>query len=159
MRGTTSLAEMAAGIGADTSYREFVTMRVGPQMFGISVHTVQDVLRGLKIARIPLAPKEIAGSMNLRGRIVTVIDMRQRLNLPPADEIGVKQMSVVVECKDELFSLLVDSVGEVMSLPMDKFEKSPANLSPKWREVAEGIYRLKDELLVILDVKSLLRFT
>ncbi|MBN8531134.1 MAG: chemotaxis protein CheW [Alphaproteobacteria bacterium] len=136
--------------------KEFVTMTVDGQLLGISVLTVQDVFKHQKITPIPLAPKEIAGSLNLRGRIVTAIDVRARLRLSPRDPKA-KVMSVVVEYKGELYSLLVDSVGEVLALPLEKFEKNPANLSQNWQEVSAGIYRLKSDLLVALDVSKLLR--
>lgn len=158
MMNAATLTEDVSVYSASEETAEYVTMRVGHQMFGISVLTVQDVLRNQKIAHVPLAPKEIAGSMNLRGRIVTAIDIRHRLGIPMEEEATAKKMSVVVEYKGELFSLIVDTVGEVLSLPLAKFETSPANLSPRWREVAEGIYQLKNELLVILDVKHLLHF-
>jgi purine-binding chemotaxis protein CheW len=137
-------------------HQDYVTMRLDNQVFGIPVLFVQDVLRGQRIARIPLAPKEIAGSMNLRGRIVTVVDMRVRLGLPPK-EYTPKTMSVVVEHEGEPYSLLVDSVGDVLSLPLSQFETTPANLSPVWRSISSGIYKLSEELLVIIDVGNLLK--
>lgn len=139
--------------------REYVTMRVAGQMFGISVMGVQDVLRGLKVTRVPLAPKEVLGSLNLRGRIVTAIDLRECFALPPA-EVKPKEkiMSVVVEYRGEYFSLVVDSVGEVINLPAAQMEKTPANLSGKWKEMACGVYKLDGELLIILDVQKLLKF-
>ncbi len=139
--------------------KEFVTMRVAGQLFGISVMEVQDVLRGLKVAHVPLAPQEIVGSLNLRGRIVTAIDMRICLGLAQGDPVPKHMiMSVVVEHKNECFSLIVDSVGEVVSLPFDQLEKNPANLSGRWKEVASGIYKLQDDLLIILDIQKLLKF-
>ena len=136
---------------------EYVTMRVSGQLFGIAVQAVQDVLRSQKITRIPQAPKEIAGSLNLRGRIVTAIYLRARLGLTPL-EPGTKTMSVVVEHKGEFFSLIVDSVGDVLSLEREHFESNPTNLNPKWRDVSAGLYRLKGELLVIIDIQNLLKF-
>lgn len=141
---------------ADT---EFVTIRIAGQLFGIPVMIVQDVLCGLKITRVPLAPSEVAGALNLRGRIVTAIELRQCFDLPvPVDRPLDKVMSVVVEYKNEFFSLIVDSVGEVIPLAASQIEKTPAILSGRWREASAGIYKLKDELLIILDVKKLLKF-
>lgn len=136
--------------------QEFVTMMVGDQLFGISVMAVQDVLRKQRIAKVPLAPKVIAGSLNLRGRIVTAIDMRVRLGMPASTDPE-RNMNVVVEYKNELYSLIVDRVGEVLSLPLDKFEKVPANLSESWRGVSAGVFKLDKELLVILDVESIIQ--
>lgn len=140
----------------ETSNREFVTMLIDGQMFGIPVLQVQDVLGPQKITRVPLAPREVAGSLNLRGRIVTAIDVRVRLNLPPRSDNG-QNMSVVVDHGGEFYSLIVDQVGEVMSLSADDFEKTPATLDERWREISDGVYRLKDVLLIVLDVKRLLR--
>ena len=95
--------------------------------------------------------------LNLRGRIVTAIDLRNRLGLEPLE--GDKQsMSVVVEHKEEPYSLQIDSVGEVLSLDDQLFERNPVTLDPRWREVSRGIYRLEGELLPILDVDKLLAF-
>ncbi|MDD3028984.1 MAG: chemotaxis protein CheW [Alphaproteobacteria bacterium] len=133
----------------------FVTMTVANQIFGIPVLKVQDVLGTQSIAHVPLAPSEVLGSLNLRGRIVTAVDVRTRLSLPPR-EGGEPSMSVVVDHEGELYSLVVDKVGEVMSLPSVDFERNPATLDPRWQDVSSGIYRLKDTLLVVLDVARLL---
>jgi purine-binding chemotaxis protein CheW len=137
-----------------TDANMFVTMRLGNQLFGVPVRFVRDVLRRQRITAIPLAPNEVAGSLNLRGRIVTVIDLRRRLCLP--DTQVDNGMFVVVEHRNELFSLMVDSVGEVMTVSAGAIEKTPANLGGAWRDVASGIYKLDGELLVIMDVEALL---
>jgi purine-binding chemotaxis protein CheW len=142
---------------ASAETQDFVTMIIEGHLFGIPVLTVQDVLGVQKITRIPLAPKEIAGSLNLRGRIVTAIDVRLRLDLEPRPPEE-KAMSVVVDQGGELYSLMVDSVGEVLSLPSAKFERNPPTLDSKWREFSLGIYRLEENLLVVLDVGRLLDF-
>jgi purine-binding chemotaxis protein CheW len=136
---------------------DFVTATIADQLFGIPVLQVQDVLGPQRITRIPLAPPEVAGSLNLRGRIVTAIDVRLRLGLErrAANKPG---MSIVVDHKGELYSLAVDNVGEVLSLSSDDFERHPATLDQRWREVSTGIYRLKSTLLVVLDVSRLLNF-
>jgi purine-binding chemotaxis protein CheW len=146
-------------LASTDNHQDFVTMFIEGQMFGIPVLMVQDVLGPQKITRIPLAPPEVAGSLNLRGRIVTAIDVRLRLKLPRRLEAGNAGMSVVVDMKGELYSLRVDSVGEVLSLPAAKFERNPPTLDALWREYSDGIYRLEDKLLVILDVPQLLDFT
>jgi len=97
----------------------------------------------------------VAGVMNLRGRVVTVIDLRCRLRLPPLPRTQ-KSMFVVVELKGELYSLIVDEVGEVLELAQHEIERNPGNLEPCWRDVCDKICRLKEELLVIVDVKALL---
>jgi purine-binding chemotaxis protein CheW len=137
--------------------QSFVTMRVNGQLFGASVMVVQDVVREQKIARIPLAPSVVEGSLNLRGRIVTVINMYTRLGLNP-EERPAKQMHVVIEYRDELFSLMVDAVGDVLSVPIHQIDKVPVNLHSAWREMAAGVYRLDHELLVLFDVAALMQF-
>lgn len=137
--------------------QDYVTMFIEGQLFGIPVLTVQDVLGPQKITRIPLAPREVAGSLNLRGRIVTAIDVRLRLGLSNQGGDN-KSMSVVVDMGGELYSLMVDQVGEVLSLPAAKFERNPPTLDLMWREFSTGIYRLEDKLLVVLDVAKLLDF-
>lgn len=136
--------------------RDFVTARVGGQLFGIPVLAVRDILGPQRLTSIPLSPPEIAGALNLRGRIVTAIDLRRRLGLDPADRK--KSMSVVVDHHGELYSLLIDEVGEVLSARADAFEHNPPTLEGRWREVSVGIYRMDDCLLVILDVERLLIF-
>lgn len=142
---------------ATSEQRQFVSITIANQLFGIPVLMVHDVLGPQRITRIPLAPSEVAGSLNLRGRIVTAIDVRLRLKLSPRpkDQPG---MSIVVDHGGELYSLMVDSVGEVLSLSSEDFERHPATLDPLWREMSDGIYRLNDTLLVILDVNRLLNF-
>jgi purine-binding chemotaxis protein CheW len=135
--------------------QQFVTMRLGSQLFGISVMAVRDVMRRQQIAPIPLAPAVIAGSLNLRGRIVTAINMRVRFGLPTYP-LPDKVMKVVVEHQHDLFALMVDSVGDVLALPMNRFEKVPSNMDPNWRAVASGVFKLEKELLVILDVASVI---
>ena len=144
-------------MSANNESDEFVTVTIADQLFGIPVLSVHDVLGEQRITRIPLARGEVAGALNLRGRIVTAIDLRVRLNLPPRpdDDPG---MSVVVEHQGEPYSLLIDSVGEVLSLPADRYERNPATLNPTWRDVSEGVYRLDGELLVVLSVDRLLDF-
>lgn len=144
-------ASLPAATTASSAQQEFVTMRLGDQLFGISVLAVRDVMRHQSIAPIPLSPEFIAGSLNVRGRIVTAYDMRCRLNLedyPNHDQI----MMVVVEVHHELFALMVDSVGDVLTLSLGDMEKIPSNMDGSWRGMAAGVFKLESELLVILDV-------
>lgn len=147
---TTLTSTLPAGT-ASAAQQEFVTMRLGQQLFGISVLAVQDVMRHQHIAPIPLAQDVIAGSLNVRGRIVTAYNMRRRLGMdayPDPKNI----MMVVVDYQHELFALMVDAVGDVLSLQMNRFEKVPANMDGSWRALAAGVFKLEKELLVILDV-------
>lgn len=145
-------------LGHTEDQRDFVSVTICDQLFGIPVLQVQDVLGTQRITRIPLAPSEVAGSLNLRGRIVTAIDIRTRLGLPPRAE-GQQAMSVVVDYGGELYSLLVDSVGEVLSLAGSEAERNPATLDPVWRELSAGIFRLDGKLLIVLDVARVLDFS
>jgi len=148
----------AATIRTDrTLNQDYVTVRLGGQLLGIPVLAVQDVLSSQKITRIPLAPPWVAGVLNLRGRIVTAIDLRHRLGLPERSDDG-KDMSVVVEHRGEPYSLQIDSVGDVLDLGDEAMEKNPVTLDQRWREVSRGIFRLESELLAILDVEKLLSF-
>src|SRR3954471_23660511 len=135
--------------------RMFVILTVADQLCGVPVLGVRDILGEQTITRIPLAPREVAGSLNLRGRIVTAIDLRQRLRLEPPPE-GAKRMSVVAEQAGELYALLVDQVSEVMSLKASAFERNPPTLPAIWAQFSSGIYRLDNRLLVVLDVGRLL---
>ena len=135
---------------------QFVTFTVAGQMFGVPVLRVQDILQTHKIASIPLAPAEVRGSINLRGRIVTVIDVRARLGLEPVDDSATDQMGVTIEMGIDLYTLLADSIGDVVSLSHDSYEKTPGTLDPKWRDFANGVYRLDGSLMVVLDIERLL---
>ena len=137
--------------------RDYVTATIAGQLFGLPVLTVQDVLGEQRLTRIPLAPPEVAGALNLRGRIVTAIDLKRRLGLS-SESAAKAAMSIVVEHQGELYSLLIDAVGEVLSLPADRYEPNPPTLDPRWREVSGGIYRLENQLLVILEVDRVLDF-
>ena len=134
---------------------DFVTFFIKDQMFGIPVLKVQNILTPDKIAPIPLAPPEIEGSINLRGRIVTVINMRERLGLGHRDTAA-KPMGVNVEQSNELYTLLVDRVGDVVSLSTDLYDENPSTLDTLWREFALGVYRLDGPLMVVLDVEHFL---
>ena len=134
---------------------EYVTATVGGQLFGLPISRVQDVFVPDRLTRVPLAPPEIAGLLNLRGRIVTVIDLRRRLGLgAPAGDAP--RMAVGVEWKGESYGLLIDAIGEVLKLPMSDREDNPVNLDPGLARVSAGVHRLDGKLLVVLDVDRVL---
>jgi len=132
-----------------------VSIRLGAQTFGVPVMKVQDVIAQTAINLIPLAPPEVAGTLNLRGRIVTAIDMRRRLGIPPRDPEE-RSMSVILERSGELYALLVDDVGDVLWLSASLFEPTPVTVSSAWRALCAGLYRLEGELLLALDVEKVL---
>ena len=135
---------------------DYVTFTIANQLFGIPVLKVQDILVPDKIASVPLGPPEVRGSINLRGRIVTVIDVRVRLGLPAPEGEKIRGMGVTAEDGHDLYTLLVDSVGDVISLGLDAYEANPSTLDPCWMEFADGIFRLQDRLMVVLNTEHLL---
>jgi purine-binding chemotaxis protein CheW len=134
---------------------EFVTVHIGEQLFGLPIDRVHDVFAAERVTRVPMARDEIAGILNLRGRIVTAIDMRRCLDLPPKEDVT-NQMAVGIEFGGESYGLLIDEVGEVMKLPAAQQETVPVNLDSRWRRVAAGVYRLEQDLMIILDIDSVL---
>lgn len=143
----------------DTTTQDFLTINIADQRFGIPILQIQDVLGDQNVTTIPLAPPEVAGSLNLRGRVVTAIDVRRRLGLErmeDEDSASKKSMGVVVEHHDELYSLIIDGVGDVLRLKDDDFENTPPTLDPLWRNISDGIYRLDNDLLIILDIPKFL---
>ncbi len=141
--------------GLSTLSHGLVTIRVAEQPLGIPVGFVCDVLGPQAISRIPLASTAIAGSLNLRGRIVTVLDLRIVLGLA-GTEAPEKAMNVVIDAGGELYSLLVDQVGDVLSVDEATIETLPHTVAPEWRAVSSGIVKLKDELVLILVPDTLL---
>ncbi len=139
----------------DSSVTEYVTATIGDQLFGLPIARVQDVFMPERLTRVPLASQEIAGLLNLRGRIVTAIDMRARLGLPRS-EAGGPPMAIGVDLRGESYGLLIDSVGEVLKLADAEREANPANLDPRLARMTAGIYRLEGRLLVVLDVDRVL---
>lgn len=141
---------------AETRPDGYVSFRVAGQWLGIPVVLVQEVLNAQAISPIPHAPREVAGFLNLRGQIVTAVDLRVRLGLAAREE-GEGFMNVVVRDHGELFSLLVDEVGDVVEVGSDHLGPTPATLDEHWRECCEGVIKLKSGLLVVLNVAALLQ--
>ena len=140
---------------AGNEAQSFVTFTVAGQLFGVPVTRVQDILTPDAIAPVPGGPADVRGLINLRGRIVTVIDMRTRLSLAPS--AGAQSaMCVTVESRGDAYTLLVDAVGDVITLSADLREGNPATLDAVWREVADAVYRTDKGLLVSLHIDRLL---
>jgi len=118
---------------------------------GVEVLQVQEVIRYQEMTRVPLANSVLRGLINLRGQIVTAIDLRRRLELPPRPE-GHLPMNVVVRTSDGVVSLLVDEIGDVLEVDSTTFEPTPENFAPAIRDVVRGIHKLKDRLLLVLDI-------
>lgn len=157
MAPATASAMTSHGKGAaDAATTDYVTFVVADQLFGIPVLKVQDILVPDRIAPVPLAPPEVRGSINLRGRIVTVIDVRTRLGLPARQDKEAPSMGVTVETGHDLYTLLVDSMGDVIGLSRDLHENNPSTLDQRWMEFADGVFRLQDRLMVVLNTEHLL---
>jgi len=134
---------------------EYVSVRIGGQLFGAPVNAIREVFTPQSVTQVPLAPSEVAGLLNLRGRIVTAIDARRRLGLPPR-EAGETGMALGVERGSEIFGLIVDSVGEVLRRPSAELEPVPAHVDSVWRSMVTGVHRLEKELMAVLDVSAVI---
>ena len=129
---------------------QYCTFFVSGLFLGLEVVSIQEVIRNQPLTVVPLTPPVIAGLMNLRGQIVTAIDMRHRLGLPPR-EPDERPINVVVRTPDGAVSLLVDEIGDVIEVSDDAFERPPEMLGDDARALIRGAYKLKDRLLLVLD--------
>ena len=141
---TTTKSEMPLTSG------QFSTFFVADLFFGVDVLHVQEVLRSQQMTSVPQAPGVIEGLINLRGQIVTAIDMRRRLGLPQRAG-GQAPMNIVVRTLDGAVSLLVDEIGDVLDMDSATYERPPQNLDPAAKDLIRGVYKLKDRLLLVLD--------
>lgn len=137
---------------------QYVTVMAGEQLFGVPIARVRDVFVVGGLTPVPLAPPEIRGLVNLRGRVVTAVCMRRRLGLPARERTAGTVMAVGLEQGDESFGLIVDGVGEVLRVPADTREPTPPHLDGRWASLASHIHRLDDRLLIVLDVDAVLAF-
>jgi len=129
--------------------QQFCTFYLDGMLFGVEVEKVQEVLRHQAMTRVPLAPKLIGGLINLRGQIVTAIDLRLRLGLPQRSAEALP-MNVVARSDDGAVSLLVDEIGDVLEVQEQQFEDVPQTMR-RGRELIRGVYKLPDRLLLVLD--------
>ncbi|MEM8794305.1 MAG: chemotaxis protein CheW [Pseudomonadota bacterium] len=134
---------------------QYVTVVIGGQLFGLPINKVHDVFMPDSITRVPQSEPEIAGVLNLRGRIVTAIDMRQMLGVEDSTS-GENKMAVGIDYKGESYGFIIDRVGEVLNLSMESRESNPSNLDRRWTNISAGVHRLDGELMVILDVERVL---
>jgi len=136
-----------------TETMQLCTFKLGDQYFGVDALKVQELIRHQPMTRVPMAPPSVRGLINLRGQIVTAIDLRSRLNLAPLS-IEALPMNVVVRSDDGAVSLLVDQIGDVVEVVADSFEEPPDTLSQATRELVRGAYKLSDRLLLLLDCEQ-----
>jgi purine-binding chemotaxis protein CheW len=136
-----------------TDCKQFATFFLNGLFFGVEVLKVQEVIRYQTMTRVPIAPAMIQGLINLRGQIVTAIDLRRRFEMPPrpAEQLP---MNVVVRTDDGAVSLLVDEIGDVLEIPENTYESTPETLTGVARELIRGVYKLKERLLLILDTEQ-----
>ena len=135
-----------------------VVFTLGGEVCGLPIPTVRDVLNRVVVAPVPLAPAAIAGHLNLRGRIVTAIDLAERVGCDASNDGAVaRRTAIVVEQGATLYALLVDEVREVLAVPSNDIGAVPAWLTPRWAAVATGVVKRQGELLVILDPERILQ--
>jgi purine-binding chemotaxis protein CheW len=130
---------------------QFCTFYLEKQLFGVELKGVQEVIRALDVTQVPLAPSVVSGLINLRGQIVTVVDLRRTLQLDPRPT-GNASMNVVVHTEDGSVSLLVDEIGDVVEVDESSFEPAPEMLSAAMRSVIRGVHKLNDRLMHVLDI-------
>ena len=132
---------------------ELCTMMLDGMVFGVDVLHVQEIMRAQQLTRVPLASPVVCGLMNLRGQIVTALDLRRRLGLPERPA-GAKPKNVVVRSEGGVVSLLVDDVGDVIDVSGETLERPPETLRGPIRELIQGAYKLRDHLLLLLDAEK-----
>ena len=133
---------------------QYISVKIDNFLFGMNVKKVQDVIYTPKLTYIPLSSSRLCGLLNLRGRIVTAIDLGLMLSLKPASK-NKNSMSVILEFGSELYSLVVDSVGEVFTIHPSLIEKKPSTLDDQWRQYYIGVSRIYGDLMVILDERRI----
>jgi purine-binding chemotaxis protein CheW len=144
-----------AGEGLNLNATQFVTVFVAGQIFGLPILHVRDVFLVSDVTPVPLAPASVAGLFNLRGRVMTMLSMRAMLGFERSDETGKETTAIGIEWRGESFGLLVDRVGEVMSLSSTNRERNPINLDKRWGRLSAGVHQLEDQLLIELSLDTL----
>lgn len=132
--------------------KQYATFFLNNLFLGVEVLKVQEVIRYQEMTCVPLAPTMVQGLINLRGQIVTAIDLRRRLELPARPE-GQLPTNIVIRSDDGAVSLLVDEIGDVVEIEDDSYEQPPATLNGVARELVTGVYKLKERLLLVLDTE------
>lgn len=137
------------------SNKQFCTFYVNDLLFGVDVLEVQEILRQQEITFVPLAMPAIRGLINLRGQIVTAIDLRYCIDLPERTE-QTNLMNVIVQIGDALVSLIVDEVGDVIEFEPQDFEAVPQHVSAQLKPMLNGVYKLENELLMVLNCQKII---
>jgi len=137
---------------------QFCTFYLDKLLFGVELKTVQEVIRSLEVTQVPLAPAVVSGLLNLRGQIVTAVDLRRRLELDPRPP-GQTAMNVVVRSEDGAVSLLVDEIGDVVEVEETTFEQPPETLRGTVRTMITGVHKLNGRLMLVLDTERACQMT
>lgn len=138
-------------LAARSATQQFTTFTLDGHLFGVEVETVQEVIRYQEMTRVPLASSAVGGLINLRGQVITALDLRRRLGMPDRPE-GQLPMNVVVRTDEGVVSLLVDQIGEVLETDGSRFESPPDTVATSTRDLVRGAYKLDGRLLLALDV-------
>jgi purine-binding chemotaxis protein CheW len=135
---------------------QLVTMRVAGQLFAINLELVDDVFKPEHFTSIPAARPEIAGILNLRGRIIVAIHTDRLLGLPEKTDKVIGRQMVNIKYLNESYGLLADSVGDVMAVEAQNIKPNPINLDGNLAKYSKGILRMEDELMVVLKADRLI---
>lgn len=146
---------MSAATAPGPGSRRYATFSVANMFCGIEVGQVQEVLKHQDMTPVPLAPRVVEGLINLRGQIVTAIDLRRRFRLPERTD-GREAMNLVLRCDGGAVSLLVDSIGDVLEMDGCEHEPPPSTMDPFHRDLVEAVFKLDGKLLLALDTGKLL---
>lgn len=138
--------------------QQYCTFYLDDLYFGVHVESVQEVLRYQPMTHVPLASEYIRGLINLRGQIVTAIEMRRQLDLPPRDE-NMEPMNVILRDEEGAVSLLVDEIGDVVEVDRDLFEEPPSTIPSNVRPLIQGVYKLDLQLMLVLDTDKIINHT
>ena len=150
-----SSLSLASAAKATAQTRQYATFRAGGMLLGVEVVKVQEVLRAQEMTRVPLAPPSVEGLINLRGQIVVAIDLRRSLGIGPRPADSAP-MNIVLQAEDGVVSLLVDEVGDVIDVPLDRYAPPPDNMPDQRRALIESVYALDDGLMLVLDTRAAL---
>ncbi len=135
---------------------ELATFYVGESLCGINILNIQEINKNVDITRVPQAPEYVVGVLNLRGRIVTVVDLGEKLELSPI-KINKENRNIIVDSQDEQIGLLVDSISDVLLARSDKIEPAPANIGGVKGKFFKGVFKTKDKLIGVLNIEEVLK--
>ncbi len=139
-----------------SSTLQYATFRVAEMFMGIELSRVQELMRHQEMAYVPLAPAAVRGLINLRGQIVTALDMRTIFSLPPLTSGDAQSMNIVIRSDGGPVSLLVDEICDVLEVPEEAWTSVPENLAPAQRSLLQGVYQLDSTLLLVVDAERVL---